>query len=41
MVTEKSSLLDRAKAKFVKASGCLSKPFDQGDLLKMIFQHIV
>lgn len=41
MMTEKSNLLDRAKAKLVKASGCLSKPFGQGDLLKMIFQHIV
>lgn len=41
MVTDKSNLLDRAKAKLVKASGCLSKPFNQSDLLKTIFQHIV
>jgi CheY-like chemotaxis protein len=41
MVTEKPSLIDRAKAKLVGASGCLSKPLNQGDLLKTIFQHIV
>jgi chemotaxis family two-component system response regulator PixG len=41
MVTDKSNLFDRAKAKLVKASGCLSKPFNQSDLLKTIFQHIV
>jgi CheY-like chemotaxis protein len=41
MVTDKSNLLDRAKAKLVRASGCLSKPFNQSDLLKMIFQHIL
>ena len=34
-------LRDRAKAKFVKANGYLEKPFSQGDLLKIIFQHIV
>ncbi len=41
MVTEKTGLIDRAKAKMVRASGYLSKPFSQGDLLKVIFQHIV
>lgn len=41
MVTNKIGLRDRAKAKMVKASGYLSKTFTQGDLLKIIFQHIV
>jgi CheY-like chemotaxis protein len=41
MVTEKPSLIDRAKAKLVGASGCLSKPLNQGELLKMIFQNMV
>jgi two-component system, chemotaxis family, response regulator PixG len=41
MVTGKTGLIDRAKAKMVKASGYLTKPFTQGDLLKMIFQHMV
>ncbi|MCC5637762.1 response regulator [Nostoc sp. CHAB 5844] len=41
MLTEKLSLIDRAKAKIVRASGYLAKPFTQGDLMKTIFQHIV
>ncbi|WP_103124735.1 response regulator [Nostoc cycadae] len=41
MVTEKVSLIDRAKAKIVRASGYLTKPFTQGDLMKIIFQHIM
>jgi two-component system, chemotaxis family, response regulator PixG len=41
MVTEKASLIDRARAKIVRASGYLNKPFTQGDLMKIIFQHIV
>jgi CheY-like chemotaxis protein len=41
MVTEKASLLDRARAKIVRASGYLAKPFTQGDLMKIIFQHIM
>ncbi|WP_016950370.1 response regulator [Anabaena sp. PCC 7108] len=41
MVTEKPSLIDRAKAKLVRASGCMTKPVNQGDLLKIIFQHMV
>jgi two-component system, chemotaxis family, response regulator PixG len=40
MVTGKTGLIDRARAKLVKASGFLPKPFTQGDLLKMLFQHI-
>ncbi|MFM2060360.1 MAG: hypothetical protein RLZZ507_30 [Cyanobacteriota bacterium] len=41
MVSEKASLIDRAKAKLVRASGCLTKPLNQGDFLKMIFQHMI
>ncbi|MEH2327265.1 MAG: response regulator [Nostoc sp.] len=41
MVSEKLGFLDRAKAKILRASGYLTKPFTQGDLLKVIFQHIV
>ncbi|MEH2236402.1 response regulator [Nostoc sp.] len=41
MVSAKVGFLDRAKAKMVGASGYLTKPFTQGDLLKVIFQHIV
>ena len=41
MVSEKLGLLDRAKAKIVRASGYLTKPFTQGDLLKVIFKHII
>jgi chemotaxis family two-component system response regulator PixG len=41
MVTGKTRLMDRAKAKIVGASGYLSKPFTQGDLLRTIFQHMV
>ncbi|RCJ17391.1 two-component system response regulator [Nostoc minutum NIES-26] len=41
MVARKTSLIDRARGKFVRASGYLNKPFTQGDLLKIIFQHIV
>ncbi|WP_414562310.1 MULTISPECIES: response regulator [unclassified Anabaena] len=40
MVTAKTGLLDRVRAKLVRASGFLAKPFSQGDLLKIIFQHI-
>jgi two-component system, chemotaxis family, response regulator PixG len=40
MVTAKTGLIDRARAKLVKASGFLPKPFTQGDLLKILFQHI-
>ncbi|MEA5622762.1 response regulator [Nostoc sp. UHCC 0251] len=41
MVSGNVGFLDRAKAKIVRASGYLTKPFTQGDLLKVIFQHIV
>ena len=41
MVTGKTGLIDRAKAKMVKASGYLTKPFSQGDLLKIVFKYMV
>ncbi|MDH6056639.1 response regulator [Umezakia ovalisporum] len=40
MVSARTGLLDRARVKLVRASGFLAKPFIQGDLLKIIFQHI-
>ncbi|MEL7242558.1 MAG: response regulator [Cyanobacteria bacterium J06573_2] len=41
MVTGRKGFIDRAKAKMVRASGYLTKPFDQSELLKIIFQHLV
>lgn len=41
MLTEKAGLRNRAKATIARASGHLTKPFNQGDLLKVIFKHIV
>ncbi|MEO0535162.1 MAG: response regulator [Cyanobacteria bacterium P01_A01_bin.123] len=40
MVTGNTGLIDRAKAKLVGASGYLTKPFGQPDLLKIIFKHL-
>jgi len=40
MVTGKSGFIDRAKAKLVRASGYLTKPFTQSDLLKIVFKHL-
>jgi twitching motility two-component system response regulator PilG len=40
MVTSNTGLIDRAKAKLVRASGYLTKPFNQSDLLKMVFMHL-
>ena len=40
MVTGNTGLIDRARAKLVRASGYLTKPFEQSDLLKMVFQHL-
>ena len=40
MVTSNTGFIDRAKAKLVKASGYLTKPFGQSDLLKIIFEHL-
>ena len=41
MVTGSKGFIDRAKAKMVRASGYLTKPFEQSELLKIIFQHLV
>ncbi|NMG08801.1 response regulator [Brasilonema sp. UFV-L1] len=40
MVTGRTGFIDRAKAKMVRASGYLTKPFTQSDLLKMVFKHL-
>jgi two-component system, chemotaxis family, response regulator PixG len=40
MVTGNTGLIDRARAKFVGASGYLTKPFTQSDLVKMVFKHL-
>lgn len=40
MVTGNTGFLDRAKAKLVRASGYLTKPFNQSELLKMVFKHL-
>ena len=40
MVTGNTGLIDRARAKLVGASGYLAKPFNQSDLLKIIFKHL-
>lgn len=41
MVTGKKGIINRFKAKMVKASDYLTKPFQKKDLLKVIFKHIV
>ncbi len=40
MVTGRTGLLDKARAKMVKSSGYLSKPFSKADLLKVVFSQI-
>ncbi len=40
MVTGNTGFLDRAKAKLVRASGYLTKPFNQSELLKIVFKHL-
>ncbi|GAA6619080.1 response regulator [Scytonema sp. NUACC26] len=40
MITGRTGLIDKAKAKMVKSTGYLTKPFSQVDLLKIIFQNI-
>lgn len=41
MVTGSTGFVNRAKAKLVRASGYLTKPFTQSDLLKIVFKHLV
>ncbi|MBE9198445.1 MULTISPECIES: response regulator [unclassified Nodularia (in: cyanobacteria)] len=40
MVTGKTGFIDKAKAKMVRSSGYLTKPFTQPDLLKMVFKYL-
>ncbi|PSB30455.1 response regulator [Stenomitos frigidus] len=40
MVTGNTGFIDRAKAKLVGASGYLTKPFTQSELLKIVFKHL-
>ncbi|WP_066426789.1 response regulator [Anabaena sp. 4-3] len=40
MVTGRTGFIDRARAKMVRSSGYLTKPFNQSDLLKMVFKHL-
>lgn len=40
MVTGRTGLIDRARAKMMGASGYLTKPFTQADLLKIVFHHL-
>jgi two-component system, chemotaxis family, response regulator PixG len=40
MLTARTSLVDKAKAKIAGASGYLTKPFTQVQLMKIIFQHL-
>ncbi|UBF24710.1 response regulator [Kovacikia minuta CCNUW1] len=40
MVTGHTGFIDRAKAKLAGASGYLTKPFTQPELLKIVFKHL-
>ncbi|MBC6434038.1 response regulator [Nostoc sp. HG1] len=40
MVTGRTGFIDRAKAKIVRSSGYLTKPFTQSELLKMVYKHL-
>jgi two-component system, chemotaxis family, response regulator PixG len=40
MVTGKSGFIDKARAKMVRASAYLTKPFSKADLLKVVFHQI-
>ncbi len=39
-VTGKKGIIDKVKAKFVGASGYLTKPFTRSELLKIVFMHL-
>lgn len=41
MLTGRTGFLDKARAKMVRASGYLSKPFSKADLFKVIFSQLV
>jgi twitching motility two-component system response regulator PilG len=40
MVTANTGIVNRVKARMVGASGYLTKPFSQPDILKMVFRHL-
>lgn len=40
MVTGRTGFIDKARAKLVKASGYLTKPFTKAELIKTVFQQI-
>lgn len=40
MVTGRTGFIDRAKAKMVRSSGYLTKPFTQPELLRMVFKYL-
>ncbi len=40
MVTGHTGFIDRAKAKIVGASGYLTKPFTQSELVKTVFRYL-
>jgi twitching motility two-component system response regulator PilG len=40
MVTANTGIINRVKARLVGASGYVTKPFTQSDLLKMVFKHL-
>jgi twitching motility two-component system response regulator PilG len=40
MVTGRTGFLDKARAKLVKSSGYLTKPFTQAELIKTVFQQV-
>lgn len=40
MVTGSKGIVDKVRARFVGASGYLTKPFTRADLLKMVFMHL-
>jgi twitching motility two-component system response regulator PilG len=39
-VTGSKGIIDKIKAKFVGASGYLTKPFSRSELLKIVFMHL-
>jgi len=39
-VTSNKGIIDKVKARFVGASGYLTKPFTRAELLKIIFMHL-
>jgi twitching motility two-component system response regulator PilG len=40
MVTGKTGIIDRAKAKMMGATDYMTKPFTQGELLQLVFRYL-